>query len=87
MCIRDRLETLLRLSSAACYGGAGFGEGGKGSAPVAEKISQTIEHVCAEVVAELRREGLTGSDETFLEWQRPYVEEHIASDAACLHSL
>ena len=52
-----------------------------------EKISQTIEHVCAEVVAELRREGLTGSDETFLEWQRPYVEEHIASDAACLHSL
>ena len=82
-----QLETLLRLSSAACYGGAGFGEGGKGSAPVAEKISQTIEHVCAEVVAELRREGLTGSDETFLEWQRPYVEEHIASDAACLHSL
>lgn len=81
-----QLETLLRLSSAACYGGAGFGEGGKGSAPVAEKISQTIEHVCAEVVAELRREGLTGSDETFLEWQRPYVEEHIASDAACLHS-
>ena len=81
------LETLLRLSSAACYGGAGFGEGGKESAPVAEKISQTIEHVCAEVVAELRREGLTGSDETFLEWQRPYVEEHIASDAACLHSL
>lgn len=82
-----QLETLLRLSSAACYGGAGFGEGGKESAPVAEKISQTIEHVCAEVVAELRREGLTGSDETFLEWQRPYVEEHIASDAACLHSL
>mgnify|MGYP003374916297 FL=1 len=82
-----QLETLLRLSSAACYGGAGFGEGGKGSAPVAEKISQTIEHICAEVVAELRREGLTGSDETFLEWQRPYVEEHIASDAACLHSL
>ena len=32
-------------------------------------------------------EGLTRSQETFLEWQRPYVEEHIVSDAPCLHSL
>ena len=40
-----------------------------------------------EVVKELRREGLTDSDETFLEWQRPYVEEHIHSAEPCLHSL
>ncbi|KAB8288059.1 tetratricopeptide tPR2 repeat protein [Bifidobacterium ramosum] len=85
--VGDQLETLLRLSSAACYGGAGFGEGGRGAAPAAAQITQTIDHICAEVVTELRREGLTRSDETFLEWQRPYVEEHIRGDAACLRSL
>ncbi|NEG89679.1 DUF4037 domain-containing protein [Bifidobacterium aerophilum] len=83
----DRLETLLRLSSAACYGGVGFGEGGKGAAPAAAQVTRTIEHVCAEVVDELKREGLTRSDDTFLEWQRPYVEEHIQNPAVCLHSL
>lgn len=83
----DQLETLLRLSSAACYGGVGFGEGGKGSAPAAAQVTRIIEQVCAEVAAELKREGLTRSDDTFLEWQRPYVEEHIQNPAACLHSL
>ncbi|MBT1173837.1 DUF4037 domain-containing protein [Bifidobacterium sp. MA2] len=83
----ERLETVMRLSSAACYGGAGFGEGGKGAAPAAEKIEETVESIAKDVVRELRREGLTTSDETFLEWQRPYVEEHIVSDAPCLHSL
>nr|WP_243394263.1 DUF4037 domain-containing protein [Bifidobacterium parmae] len=82
-----KLESVMRLASAACYGGAGFGEGGKGSAPAAETIGRLVEEVAASIVKELRRDGLTRSDETFLEWQRPYVEEHIASDAACLHSL
>ena len=83
----EQLESLLRLSSAACYGGAGFGEGGRGAAPAIAQVNEIIEHICAEVVTELKREGLTRSDETFLEWQRPYVEEHIQSNAACLHSL
>ncbi|MBW3092710.1 DUF4037 domain-containing protein [Bifidobacterium sp. 82T10] len=83
----EQLESLLRLSSAACYGGAGFGEGGRGAAPVAAQVNETIERICGEVVAELKREGLTRSDDTFLEWQRPYVEEHIQSPAACLRSL
>lgn len=81
------LETVMRLASAACYGGAGFGEGGKGSAPAADAIERAVEHVAASVVKELAREGLTRSDETFLEWQRPYVEEHIVSATPCLHSL
>ena len=29
--VGEQLETVMRLSSAACYGGAGFGEGGKGA--------------------------------------------------------
>ncbi|OZG65374.1 tetratricopeptide tPR2 repeat protein [Bifidobacterium hapali] len=83
----EQLESLLRLSSTACYGGAGFGEGGRGAAPAIAQVNGIIEHICAEVVTELKREGLTRSDETFLEWQRPYVEEHIQSDATCLRSL
>lgn len=35
--VGEQLETVMRLSSAACYGGAGFGEGGKGAAPAIEK--------------------------------------------------
>ncbi|MCO6559174.1 MAG: DUF4037 domain-containing protein [Bifidobacterium sp.] len=83
----EQLETTLRLSSAACFGGAGFGEGGKGSAPAQEQIQSTVEHICHEIVAELKNEGLTNSDEEFLEWQRPYVEAHIGSDNPVLHSL
>ncbi|MBT1167173.1 DUF3856 domain-containing protein [Bifidobacterium simiarum] len=75
----EQLETILRLSSAACFGGAGFGEGGKGAGPAVDTINQTIEHICAEVLKEIRRDGLTRSDEPFLEWQRPYVEEHISN--------
>ncbi|WEV67891.1 DUF4037 domain-containing protein [Bifidobacterium sp. ESL0769] len=83
----EQLETILRLSSAACFGGAGFGEGGKGSAPAQEQIQSTVEHICGEIVAELKNEGLTNSDEEFLEWQRPYVEAHISNDNPVLHSL
>lgn len=83
----EQLEDILRLSSAACFGGAGFGEGGKGAKPAAEHIIATVERICSDVVDELLREGLTESHETFVEWQRPYVEDHIKSDASCLHSL
>lgn len=82
-----QLEDVLRLSSAACFGGAGFGEGGKGAKPAQEKIQATVEHICGEIVAVLRDQGLTNSDETFLEWQRPYVEAHIGNDDPVLKSL
>lgn len=83
----EQLETMLRLSSAACFGGAGFGEGGEGAAPAATTVQRAVETICGEITTELKREGLTSSDEAFLEWQRPFVEEHIVSQAACLHSL
>ncbi|MBB2955116.1 tetratricopeptide (TPR) repeat protein [Bifidobacterium commune] len=83
----EQLETVLRLSSAACFGGAGFGEGGKGAAPAVEQIQGTVEHICAEIVTVLQQQGLTDSGEQFLEWQRPYVEAHIGSDDPVLHSL
>ena len=85
--VAEQLETILRLSSAACFGGEGFGEGGKGAGPAIDTITTTIEHICAEVVTELLHEGLTESHETFLEWQRPYVEKHIVATDACLRSL
>ncbi|TPF94953.1 hypothetical protein BG22_04225 [Bifidobacterium sp. UTBIF-78] len=85
--ICGKLETVMRLSSAACYGGAGFGEGGKGSAPAIERINGLVEEIAAAIVKELRRERLTTSGETFLEWQRPYIEEHITSDDPVLRSL
>ena len=82
-----RLETVMRLASAACFGGQGFGEGGRGAAPAVRRVLDEVDEVAADVVRELRRQGLTSSDERFLEWQRPYVEEHIRSEAACLRSL
>nr|WP_217625126.1 DUF4037 domain-containing protein [Bifidobacterium sp. SO4] len=82
-----QLETVMRLSSAACYGGAGFGEGGKGSTPAIEQINGIVEEIAQAIVKELLREHLTTSGETFLEWQRPYVEDHIASDDPILKSL
>lgn len=85
--VGEQLETVMRLSSAACYGGAGFGEGGKGAAPAIEKINDIVEQIAVDIVKELKREHLITSGETFLEWQRPYVEDHIASDDPVLKSL
>ena len=85
--VAEQLESVMRLSSAACYGGACFGEGGKGSAPAIDQINGIVEHIAAEIVKELQREHLTTSTETFLEWQRPYIEDHIASDDPVLKSL
>ena len=83
----NKLESLMRLSSASCFGGSGFGEGGKGSSEAESKINEIIQNVCNEVVEELKYQGLSNCNETFLEWQRPYVEAHINSRATCLRSL
>ncbi|RBP99776.1 DUF4037 domain-containing protein [Bifidobacterium xylocopae] len=85
--VAGELESILRLSSAACFGGAGFGEGGKGAAPAAEKLIKSVEMVCAQILEELQAEGLTTSQEGFLEWQRPYIEAHIVSQDPVLHSI
>ncbi|PKV05264.1 DUF4037 domain-containing protein [Bifidobacterium pseudolongum] len=82
-----QLEQVLRLASAACFGGAGFGEGGAGAAPNVREVQRIVDGICAQIVQALQELGLTTSGEDFLEWQRPYVEAHIVSDAACLHSL
>ncbi|MFU0535098.1 DUF4037 domain-containing protein [Gardnerella pickettii] len=83
----NQLESLMRLSSAACFGGIGFGEGTKGSSESESKINEIIQNVCNEVVEELKYQGLSDCGETFLEWQRPYVEAHIKQKDSCLHSL
>ena len=85
--LTEQLEDILRLASAACYGGHGFGEGGKGARPAAGRVTKLVESICARIVEELQAEGLTNSPETFLEWQRPYVEAHISSDDPVLHSI
>lgn len=85
--VGEQLETVMRLSSTACYGGAGFGEGGQGAALAIEKINDVVEQIAVDIVRELKREHLTTSGETFLEWQRPYVEDHIVSDDPVLKSL
>lgn len=81
------LERLVQLASAACFGGAEFGEGGKGSKQARTEVTNIIETVCFLTVQELQAQGLSNSTETFLEWQRPYIEAHIRSQAACLHSI
>lgn len=83
----SKLESIMQLSSAACFGGDGFGEGGKGAGIAQKQVSQIIDSICEDIVRELQYEGLSDCDETFLEWQRPYVEAHINSRAACLRSL
>ena len=87
-----KLESVMRLSSAACFGGDGsggdgFGEGGKGAGIAQKQVTQIIDSICEDIVRELQYEGLSNCGERFLEWQRPYVEAHINSRAACLRSL
>ncbi|MGN0108630.1 MAG: DUF4037 domain-containing protein [Bifidobacterium sp.] len=77
----EQLEQILRLSGDACYGE------GASSRDAADEISTVVKAICSDIVAELQREGLTHSNERFLEWQRPHVEAHIVSDAACLHGI
>lgn len=88
----SKLESVMRLSSAACFGGDGsggdgFGEGGKGAGLAQKQVTQIIDSICEDIVRELQYQGLSDCSETFLEWQRPYVEAHIHSRATCLRSL
>ncbi|WP_421793027.1 DUF4037 domain-containing protein [Gardnerella sp. KA00127] len=93
----SKLESIMRLSSASCFGGDGsggdsfggdsFGEGGKGAGIAQKQVTQIIDSICEDIVRELQYQGLSDCSETFLEWQRPYVEAHIHSRAACLKSL
>ena len=85
--VTQELEDVLRLASAACYGGSGFGEGGKGAGPAAKQVQEKIEGICVRIVQELQAEGLTNSQDTFLEWQRPYIEAHIHDPDPVLHSI
>ncbi len=83
----EQLESVLRLASAACYGGASFGEGGKGSSQAQKELAELISSICTEIANELRVEELSTLADDFLEWHRPYVESHIESSNPILRSL
>lgn len=74
------LAETLRLASAACFGGAGFGEGGKGATPARARLAEVIEGVCADVVAELRAQRLTSSEDPFLEAHRTQLRLRIGDE-------
>lgn len=78
-----QLEDILHHASEACFST----ESSNTNSNATQHIIDTIEHICTEVTDTLNELHLTTSRETFLEWQRPYVEEHIVSTAPCLHSL
>jgi hypothetical protein len=75
--VHKDLSEALRLASAASFGGAGFGEGAKGAGPAREGAQAAIERACAKVAAELRAQGLSDSQDTFLESQRSAVQARI----------
>lgn len=83
----ENLEGMLQLASAACFGGHGTAEGDPGSRTAVSRVEAVIEGICADIAAELREQGLSSCRESFLEWHRPYVEEHIVSAESSLHSL
>ena len=67
-----KLKSVMRLSSAACFGGDGsggdgFGEGGKGAGIAQKQVTQIIDSICEDIVRELQYEGLSDCGETFLE--------------------
>ncbi|RSX54928.1 tetratricopeptide repeat protein [Bifidobacterium dolichotidis] len=72
----DPLEHILQLSSEACF---------NPDSPARKELTETIELICNRVTCGLQAAGLTSSAHTFLEWQRPYVEEHISSSDPSLH--
>ncbi|MDE0572382.1 DUF4037 domain-containing protein [Demequina sp. B12] len=74
----DELTAVMRLASAACLGGAAFGEGGKGSSGAREALTDRIESICAAIADEFRIQGLSGSASTFLEHHRAELTVRIA---------
>lgn len=71
------LSQVLRLAAAACFGGPG---GGVGPAPTRAGLGEVIERICGQILTELHVRGLTTSDDTFLERQRPSIAAHIDDD-------
>ena len=76
---RDLTE-VQRLASAACFAGAGFGEGGKGATPARAALGAAIERACAHVADELRSQGLSESLDPFLEAHRTEVQARIGDE-------
>lgn len=76
--VHRHLADAVHLSSAACLGGAGFGEGGAGATPARAALEQAIDSACADVAAELRAQRLTDSADPFLERHRDEVQARIA---------
>lgn len=74
--VSEDLSQVLRAASAACFGP----DGGAGPAAARAGLVEAIERVCLQILTELRVRGLTTSDETFLERQRPFVAAHIEDD-------
>ncbi|WP_062303165.1 DUF4037 domain-containing protein [Demequina subtropica] len=75
--VHETLSDAVRLASAACLGGAGFGEGGAGSGPARERLEAAIAEACAQVAAELRVQGLSRSGAEFLEDHRAELRARI----------
>ncbi len=75
--VHPLLADAVRLASAACLGGAGFGEGGKGAAPARAELQRVIEAACASVAAELRAQRLSDATDAFLEPHRDSVQSRI----------
>ncbi len=76
--VYGELTAVMRVASAACLGGEAFGEGGKGASVASAQLTERIEAVCAAIGAELRVQGLSGSDATFLEHHRPELAAKIS---------
>ena len=70
------LEKILVLASTACF------ETGHGAATgnARTRVVALVEELAAQIVADFRARRWTMSEETFLEWQRPYVESAITAD-------
>ena len=48
-----------------------------GADVLSPRAEQLVDSVCRQIVAALQELGLTRSDETFLDWHRPYVDEKM----------
>lgn len=79
------LRRIMETASRACFDTstdsprAALGDYETPHSRSADTVMDTITTLCGLIRDELLNEGLTTSTETFLEWQRPYVEEHITN--------
>ncbi|WP_454296844.1 DUF4037 domain-containing protein [Salana multivorans] len=70
------LEEILTLASTACFGTGHAAATGDART----RVVVLIEELARQIVADFRARRWTTSEETFLEWQRPYVESAITAD-------